>query len=264
MGAGAIGTSSILLRSRLHGLSSSPLLGQRLSGNGDMLNFAYNCNRELNSIRHEPSKGCGPTITGCIDLRGPAHTLDDARDGFIVQDGAVPEALAPIIQTLLETHTSFEISMTYQGIRRTLARLKSWAFGPYTRHGSANRTMVFLTMSHDEDHGTVTLADDHIVVRWEGASTARDRTSRVKNLIQKMTRILGGNFVISPEMTVHPLGGAIMSADGTGLGGVVKHQGELFTGHGKGTHKGLYCIDASIIPTSLGRSLSLILLKHTS
>jgi hypothetical protein len=52
MGAGAIGTPSILLRSRLHGLSASPLLGQRLTGSGDMLNFAYNCNLELNSVGH--------------------------------------------------------------------------------------------------------------------------------------------------------------------------------------------------------------------
>ncbi|KAH7413773.1 hypothetical protein DE146DRAFT_707398 [Phaeosphaeria sp. MPI-PUGE-AT-0046c] len=252
MGAGAIHTPSILLRSRHHGLPSSPLLGQRISGNGDMLHFAYNCDNELNSIGHEPSNGCGPTITGCIDLSGSAHTSNDPRDGFIIQDGAVPEALAPLIQTLLETHASFGIPKTYREIRRTLARLKSWVVGPYARNGSVNRTMVLLTMSHDEDHGIVTLEDDQTFVRWEGPSSAGFRASRIKNLMQNMTRNLGGSLIISPKITVHPMGGAVMSADGTGLGGVVDHRCELFTGPGNETHKGLYCVDASVVPTSLG------------
>lgn len=39
LGAGAIGTTEILLRSKAMGLGMSPLVGQNMSGNGDMLAF---------------------------------------------------------------------------------------------------------------------------------------------------------------------------------------------------------------------------------
>jgi len=39
LGAGALGTTEILLRSRAHGLKMSPMVGQKLSGNGDVLSF---------------------------------------------------------------------------------------------------------------------------------------------------------------------------------------------------------------------------------
>lgn len=53
------------------------------------------------------------------------------------------------------------------------------------------------------------------------------------------------------EVTVHPLGGANMSRDGTGREGVTNHLGQVFTGHGSEVHDGLVCCDASVIPTSL-------------
>jgi hypothetical protein len=218
-----------------------------------MLSFAYNCNQDLNSIGHEPPTGCGPTITGCIDLRGAAHTRQNARDGLVIQDGAVPEVLSPIIQTLLETHRSGSPSRSYHMLRGSLARLKACIFGPYARNGSVQRTMVFLTMSHDEDEGLITLEDDEIVVKWEGASEAGDRACRVLRLLKSMTEQLGGMFVQSPAMTVHPLGGAVMSNDDTGLGGVVSHRGELFATPGVELHKGIFCLDGSVVPTSLGK-----------
>jgi hypothetical protein len=185
-------------------------------------------------------------------LRGVAHAARNVRDGFIIQDGAVPEVLSPIIQTLLETHRSGEPSKSYGRLRGTLSRLRSWILGPYTKNGSVKRTMVFLTMSHDEDQGTITLEDDQTTVRWDGDGEAGDRMSRVLAFLRSMTEHLGGIFVKSPEITVHPLGGAVMSSDGTGLGGVVSHRGELFATHGETVHRGLFCVDGSVLPTSLG------------
>jgi hypothetical protein len=185
-------------------------------------------------------------------MRGDAHTSRNVRDGFVIQDGATPEVLSPVIQTLLETHISGAPSQNYDRIRGTLARLRCWIFGPYTRNGSVRRTMVFLTMSHDEDQGTISIENDQPVVKWEGASEVGERTSRVLTFLRTMTDHLGGMFVQSPAMTVHPLGGAVMSGDGTGLGGVVNHRGELFASHGEAVHEGVFCVDGSIIPTSLG------------
>jgi hypothetical protein len=55
------------------------------------------------------------------------------------------------------------------------------------------------------------------------------------------------------EVTVHLLGGANMSSDGTGQGGVTNQIGEVFTGHGSEIYEGLICCDASVVPTSLGK-----------
>lgn len=224
-----------------------------------MLNFAYNCDQDMNSIGHKALNGCGPTITGCIDLR---HSFEDARDGFIIQDGSIPAALAPAIQTYLDTRAKTGIPRNYRDFSKLFARLKSYVLGAYSKNGSVKRTMVFLTMSHDENQGIITLEDDRTVIRWEGTSTIGQRIARVQSLLQRMTESLGGSFVASPGTTVHPLGGATMSADGTGLGGVVDHRGELLQGEGRSTHEGLYCVDGSVVPTSLGGSQHSFIPKH--
>lgn len=56
------------------------------------------------------------------------------------------------------------------------------------------------------------------------------------------------------EVTVHPLGGANMSRDGTGCEGVTNHIGQVFTGSGSEVYEGLLCCDGSIVPTALGES----------
>lgn len=229
-----------------------------------MLAFSYNTNQKLDAIGRETGSHCGPTITGCIDLRGPAHTIKNGRDGYVIQDGAIPEALAPVIQPLLELHRVGPASPSYSWLRGTIARWRSLGLGPYYEKGSVNRTMVFLIMSHDENQGSMELVGDGIDVKWEGPSTAGNRTSRIEDMIKKMTDNLGGMYVKAPEITVHPLGGAVMSSDGTGLGGVVSHRGEVLIGDSDKVHEGLFCVDGSIVPTSLGKmSLSSNRLSHT-
>lgn len=60
------------------------------------------------------------------------------------------------------------------------------------------------------------------------------------------------------EITVHLLGGAIMSSDGTGIGGGTNHLGQVFTGKGTDVYEGLVCVDGSVIPTALGTKPSVI------
>ena len=56
------------------------------------------------------------------------------------------------------------------------------------------------------------------------------------------------------ETSVHPLGGANMSCDGSGKEGVTNHLGEVFCGTGNDVHHGLVCCDGSVVPSSLGKS----------
>jgi hypothetical protein len=66
------GTSEIMLRSKQLGLRMSDRVGKYLSGNGDILAFGYNMDRDANVIGRElpiPNRPVGPTITGMIDCR---------------------------------------------------------------------------------------------------------------------------------------------------------------------------------------------------
>ncbi|RAL60885.1 hypothetical protein DID88_010210 [Monilinia fructigena] len=102
LGAGSIGSTEILLRSRSLGMNMSDRVGKGMSGNGDMLAFGYNTNDEVNAIgRACPAvdNPIGPTITGIIDNReGHANVLD----GYVIEEGAIPKALAPLFQFMLE------------------------------------------------------------------------------------------------------------------------------------------------------------------
>jgi len=254
LGAGAIGTTEILLRSRTKGLPVSPLLGHGLSGNGDLLAFAYNCDRNVSAVGSEArsnshTKRCGSTITACLDMRGPEEA-QNIRDGFVVQEGAIPSALGPVIQAMIEAR--IPAKRLYSSLGNAIARLKSLALGPYIDGGSMGRTAVYLVMSHDENEGTLKMSDGKLTLQWSGAG-AQSRIDSVRNLLVRATATIKGTFVAAPSITVHPLGGACMSNDNTGLGGVVNHMGQLFSGSDGTVHEGIVCVDASIIPTSLGK-----------
>src|SRR5207247_7392392 len=50
LGAGALGTTEILLRSRAAGLAMSKAVGTRFSGNGDVIGFAYNADQLIHGV----------------------------------------------------------------------------------------------------------------------------------------------------------------------------------------------------------------------
>ncbi|KAJ6588572.1 hypothetical protein B0H19DRAFT_923787 [Mycena capillaripes] len=262
LGAGALGTSEILLRSKTHGLKLSQFVGQKLSGNGDILSFAYNTDEIVNGIgsEHPPIETpCGPTITGVIDNRGSPNVLD----GYVLEEGAIPQALAPFIQAMLAVLPGKEHPDPYpatERLRHLLSSTKSRFLGPYTEGGSVNRMQTYLIMSHDSNEALITLKNDKPYLQFLGVG----RTEHVKKLnevLANATKAIGGTLINSPfyaafhemtEITVHPLGGAIMSSDGTGRSGATNHLGQLFTGEGTEVHDGLVCVDGSVIPSALG------------
>lgn len=256
MGAGALGTTEILLRSRSHGLQTSNLLGERISGNGDLLAFAYNSDRHINGVGLEPHANlgharCGPTITSCIDMRRTKEATN-FRDGFVIQEGAIPEALGPVIQMILETRISMSVPSIKRCFEKIVARLKSWMYGPYCALGSVGRTAVYLVMSHDEKEGIMKMKDDRLLLQWS-EDGAKPRGSKIQDMLSKAAASIRATLVQVPYINVHPLGGACMSYDNSGSGGVVNHMGQLFSGSSTEIHSGILCVDASIIPTSVGK-----------
>ena len=77
LGAGTLGSTEILLRSREHGLALSDRLGRGFTGNGDALGFAYNCDEEVRGVgwarsirRGARSAPASPGSSTCGSSRG--------------------------------------------------------------------------------------------------------------------------------------------------------------------------------------------------
>ncbi|EKG22550.1 Fumarate reductase/succinate dehydrogenase flavoprotein [Macrophomina phaseolina MS6] len=265
LGAGSLGTTEILLRSRAHGLQMSPMIGQKLSGNGDILSFGYDTNEVVNGIgranplAHDPT---GPTITGIIDNRD-AVTSPNVLDAYVIQEGAIPEALAPLIQSMLELlpeqHRSQHLKARDQ-LHHLMSRAEARFLGPYSNGGSISRTQTYLVMSHDSNEAVLTLENNKPRLQFLGVGRT-EHVKRLNEVLAKATHTIGGTLINSPfhavlnqqeQITVHPLGGAVMSSDGTGRSGATDHLGQVFCGEGPEVHHGLTCVDGAVIPTSLG------------
>ncbi len=101
LGAGALGSTKILLRSKERGLDISDKVGKRFTTNGDVLGFSYNGDKKTNAIgikskkesdtedkKNDSDEPPGPTITSVMDFR---KTLDgNFKDHFVIEDGNLP------------------------------------------------------------------------------------------------------------------------------------------------------------------------------
>ncbi|MGQ0572838.1 MAG: GMC family oxidoreductase N-terminal domain-containing protein [Pseudonocardia sp.] len=259
LAAGSLGTTEILLRSRERGLELSGRLGEGFTANGDMLAFAYNCDEPVLGAGHGTAVDrppVGPCITGLADLRGG----DDVESGIVVQEGAMPGPLGPILAGGLLTAELLDGTDTDDGfgdrVRELGRTLRSVATGS---GGAVDHTLTFLVMAHDRADGRMRLAGDRLRIDWPaGGGEAAYRA--VHDRLLAATAELGGTYVRNPMasealgqdlVTVHPLGGAVMARDAAG--GVVDHRGRVFAGRtGAAVHEGLYVCDGSVVPRSLG------------
>jgi len=259
LAAGTLGSTEILLRSRELGLPVSDRLGHGFSGNGDVLAFAYDTDEPVLDVGladrvPRADTAVGPTIMGLIDLRGPDTGLDDA---LIIEDGAIPGALAAVIPLVLGASSD----SVPEAAARRLRELAGIAFG--SRRGPVGRTLTYLVMSTDDSGGQITMENDRIQVVWpdcgEQPAFARDNA-----ILAEATRALHGTETPDPLwawthdrslISVHPLGGCVMADDAEG--GVVDHKGRVFDPVGGGVHDGLYVCDGSVIPCALDANPSL-------
>ena len=261
LGAGSLGSTEILLRSREHGLKLSDRLGERFSGNGDFLAFGYNLDRTVNGIGfgdHDVGElpAVGPCIAGIVDVREQG----DLGDGLVIEEGVIPGAISVVLAKLFGVaagmvghDTDDGIADFYRERKRELESLLQGAYG-----GALQNTLTFLVMAHDDAGGRIVLRDDRARVDWPGVGR-KPIFERINGLLEQATAGLGGTYVRNPIwtellghdlVTVHPLGGCPMGEDGAG--GVVDHGGRVFAGSAEGVHDGLYVLDGSVIPRSLG------------
>jgi len=196
LGAGTIGTGEIMLRSKQLGLRMSDRVGKYLSGNGDILAFGYNMDRDANAIGRElpmPNRPVGPTITGMIDCRAQGNILDD----FVIQEGATPGALAHLLQSLLETTPGSVHPASLTLTQRMCRFLSAWAsriLGPYYSRGSLQRTQHYLIIGRDMNQGSLTLKNGKPCLDFLGVGRT-DHLAKLNALLAKITNDMGGTLV---------------------------------------------------------------------
>lgn len=224
----------------------------------------YNTDETVNGVgRANPSPYApvGPCITGIIDNR-EGH--DNPLDGYVIEEGTIPGALAPFMQAMLDLMPG-SISNEDTLLDKAHAKLARWGsrlLGPYFKNGAIERTQVYLIMSHDSNQAMLTLKDDKPELEFLGVGRS-DHVKKLNDILAKATRAVGGTLVQNPffallgqqQVTVHPIGGASMARDGTPMTGVTNHLGEVFIGKdmdSKEVHEGLIVTDAAVIPAALG------------
>jgi cholesterol oxidase len=246
--AGTLGSTEILLRSRANGLHVSDRLGERFSANGDIIAFGYGATLPVNAIGvgHPPKiadVAVGASVSGQIELDD-----DDLANEIRIQEGAIPSALAPVLPVMFLPNG------------RLLGALQSLVSGVYK--GPFAHLQTFFAVSHDSAAGRFRLEEDRLALSWPGAAEEpvyRRLDAALGTLVAKA----GGRYVKNPlagtvmghqPATAHPLGGCGMGH--TRDDGVVSHKAQVFKGGQQAgsidVHDGLYVIDGSIIPRSLG------------
>ncbi|MFQ5676791.1 MAG: GMC oxidoreductase, partial [bacterium] len=264
LSAGTLGSTEILLRSKQNGLTVSEMLGKHFSGNGDLIAFGYNNDEKINGIgwgnrTPDADNPVGPCITSIIDTR---KSSADCEEGMCIEDGTIPGALSAILPLLFSSVSKFAGVDTDEGLLDFIGEKKrelQSVFMGSAYHGAVNNSQTYLVMCHDGCGGQMTLQDDRLRITWPGIGKDEIFSKAKKRLI-KATEALGGTYVPFPTwtkllghnlVTVHPLGGCVMAEQPSG--GVVNHKGQVFASkESDEVHRGLYVLDGSVIPTSLG------------
>lgn len=265
LGAGALGSTEILLRSKARGLALSAQVGERFTGNGDVLGFAYDTDKVINGVGwgHHPAgeiPPVGPCITGVIDLREQPVL----NNGMVIEEGSPPGPIAGFLPSGLSIASDLgggtyaEPQSGGQGvIEEDLGKLASWIEGPY--HGAVHKTQTYLVMTHDDGAGRMALENDDLRIHWPGVGDQPIFT-KVNQTLKAASKPLAGQYVVDPLwskllrnnlMSVHPLGGCVLAEDAER--GVVNHKGQVFSSaQGAGIYENLYVMDGSVVPVPLG------------
>ncbi|MCK0100289.1 GMC family oxidoreductase N-terminal domain-containing protein [Qipengyuania sp. S6317L1] len=284
LGAGALGSTEILLRSREKGLPLSDRLGASFSGNGDALGFAYDSyfksEKTGEEVHAEPFYAIGvgandvakeaypgPCITGVIDMRG--H--EDVTKGLVIEEGVAPGILAAGLgpafffgEALADGFTRFgfdqikprlmDAKAMGEAVQTDPASIASLAY-----KGPMARTLTYLVMSVDDSGGQLKLEDDRLTIEWKSAGKQRT-FRRDDDKMREAAEAIQAQYFSDPLwsepmgqklITVHPIGGCAMGDDAGS--GVVDDTCRVFSGTSDtDVHEGLYVCDGSVLPGAVG------------
>lgn len=264
--AGSINSTEILLRSEAHGLSVSPALGTRFSGNGDFFGLAYNSDFLTNVMGYgrrtaEPGGAAppGPTIVGAVRYNG----VLPIGKRILVEDLSFPTAYVLAAKSVFPLLGGENTVVGEEDQERARIRLDRNIFDLYNPGGALNHTMMYLVMGQDDAGGTMVFDPDadggegSMKIEWQDAGRQIIFT-RINEELRRHTRALRGSFISNPLwnifntrhlITAHPIGGCPIGEDY--LHGAVDEYGRVFAGDGS-VHQGLFVADGSLLPSALG------------
>jgi choline dehydrogenase-like flavoprotein len=292
LAAGTFGSTEILMRSQCAGLRFSGQLGHHFSTNADVIGAQCELKDAVRGWAREPAAGAesapGPTITHMVEL---GRASANPHDRLVVEDLTVPAPLGWLFGELMtslmlpQRWTRFHGARTHAGTAEHTtvdpAALDRTLLVAALGHDGAQGRLQLLPGFERARH------DGNLTVHWPGAGAA-GCFGRIDRLLLGATERQRGAFwvrnpiwqavpdspLIDPPterqlLTVHPLGGCRMAE--TMKTGVVDPFGRVFdAGHGdrgdapgrsgaqwagredRRIHEGLYVLDGSIVPTSLG------------
>jgi cholesterol oxidase len=244
--AGAVNSTELLLRCRDQHQSLPKLgaaLGNRYSGNGDLLAFAFNLGEDWSPSR-------GPTITTALVYdRGQG----DDNVWFSLEEGGFPKEMAQALQ-LLNPRGGF-LAEAALLLKDELAQ--AFREAAHARLGVAvnpehEKTALFLAMGRDRANGKIGLQPytHSLHVQWD-IDPNRILYDAEQQIATDLAKAFGGQVAFNPfwrrlslPISVHNLGGCTMSD--TPAGGVVDGYGEV---HG---YPDLFVLDGAILPGATG------------
>lgn len=267
VGAGSLGSTALLLRSREEGLGLPEAVGARFSGNGDFFGISYN-NRARTDVLGwggDPNSDRARRLQTCPGQPlnpGPA-TVSYVRYNqhkpvwrrFHLEDWSLAHSYVDLIRGALAPCNG------HNGDRaaalRRLADLG--AKDPELQNGALNHSLICLTYGHDGAGGRIALNPEtgEALVHWPHAGENGIHEEQNAALLELSTR-LGGSFLENPLwkalpsrplMTFNPLGGCAMGDDAAQA--AVNHNGQVYDDQG-GLHEGLYVVDGAVMPSALG------------
>jgi cholesterol oxidase len=268
LSAGSLNSTEILLRSEMHGLSVSPVLGTKFNGNADFFGLAYNGDFETDVLgygyRDRPNPGDspapGPNIVGIVRY---SKGLPEAQR-IAIEDFSFPSAYTDGAKAVFGLIRGQDTVIGNEEAQRDRLNLDLQIGGDGNNpNGAMNHSMLYLVMGHDNARGVILFEkpffepDGRIRISWDQAGQQQIFT-RMNEEIRRHARALRGNFISNPTwsvfnirhlITAHPLGGCPMGDDY--LQGAVDPFGRVFAGDGS-VHKGLYVADGSVVPSALG------------
>jgi cholesterol oxidase len=240
--AGAINSTELLLRCRdVHGTLDklSLRLGDKYSGNGDFLAFAFNTREPFN-----PSQG--PTITTGIVY----DRIDDGfKNWFIFEEGGYPRQIATILQ-LLNPHFGFFRMVGKMATENAFVNAFRSSAGKAKAIARTDNTAIFLSMGRDLANGEIRLhpKTSELTLKWDTPSNLALYEAE-RRLATDFATAMGGDVAMNPlwrlfhiPVTVHSLGGCLM-ADSRERG-VIDANGEVYD------YPGLFVLDGAILPSA--------------
>ena len=263
LAAGTLGSTYLMLRNRRSLGVTSPALGTRFCGNGDLLGFVLGAQRPLEGSR-------GPVITSYIRSPDAVDTGNPDDRGSYLEDAGYPAFLEWVAES------SQVKGLATRAARFAWDRVRERVTGHTSTNLSASLNRVLganrltshgvplLGMGRDVPDGLLYLqggtgANGHAPLpRLDSTWTTATSEAYFARLEARMTQVaaaVGGRYERNPlgllrrVITVHPLGGLPMAEHQND--GVVDGLGRA---HGV---DGLYVADGSVMPGPVGPNPSL-------